>query len=754
MYIKNKSILNFLWLLFYLGFGLSVQAQNINIEIKDSVSGKAIENANLYLLETDQSFNTDKFGKLTLPDFNMLSVTIKVSAPDYRLLLRIVNTKSNAPILINLFPVHLDLHEVTVSAGIIIQKNKNPFHIESREVSELNSISTLNIGELLGKIPGVYNSSLGNGISKPVVRGMQGMRVVTLLNGLRLEGQQWGGDHGVGFTELGVGSIEVIKGPASLLYGADALGGVVYFVDVPFAQANSRELMLQSSAYANTMGLKSQFVFKESYNKWRWMLAGSFSNHADFKLPNGKFGQNSRFNDFGGKFSISHTGERSLFQFRYNLSHTTTGIPGHTHDSLATPETFQVDIQRRVYMLPAQFFRNHLLHLIGTWYRGKHIFQTMAGATINSLIEYDEKVTKPSLNMRLTNNLAQFKWIYSPTNQIKWTTGIQAMYQFNLNGSNASDTLVPNAQIADVGVYTSAIWTKNKWSCQAGFRYDIRRLLLPDLSSLMLNNLVYQGFNGSVGAILDLGAMTFRTSLSSGFRAPHLTELFSDGYHHGALRYEKGDVNLIPERASQLDLTFEWNMEHGSLVLNPFSSFIRDYIYLQPLDTVFDGIPVFSYRQKNQVMFYGADLGYHFHPHFAHRLHWEVSVSWLAVSSMGDSSISMIPQPRLQNTLRYTFDFGKKITFKDIYIQSVLLGPQNTVAFNETKSEGYHVLDAALKFAIGIKQDLILNVGVRNIFNTSYIDHLSRLKNIQMPFPGRNIYLSLNYKLSSNLKNK
>jgi iron complex outermembrane receptor protein len=258
----------------------------------------------------------------------------------------------------------------------------------------------------------------------------------------------------------------------------------------------------------------------------------------------------------------------------------------------------------------------------------------------------------------------------------------------------------------------------------------------------------YHGLNGTFGAVWASGKLVVRTNASTGFRAPHLTELYSNGYHHGALRYEVGREDLKPEKATQLDLTLERHSEHSVIVLNPFVNYIRDYIYLQPMDTLMDGIPAFSYVQNNQVMFYGLDVGFHFHPHFAHGLHWEVSASYIAVNALGDSSVSLIPQPRLMNTLRYELNLGKKIRLKDVVVQSTLVGPQNQVAFNESTSNAYHVLDAAFSLILGKKEEFVVKMGARNLLNTTYIDHLSRLKNIQMPFPGRNIYVSLAYSLT------
>jgi iron complex outermembrane receptor protein len=142
------------------------------------------------------------------------------------------------------------------------------------------------------------------------------------------------------------------------------------------------------------------------------------------------------------------------------------------------------------------------------------------------------------------------------------------------------------------------------------------------------------------------------------------------------------------------------------------------------------------------------------HPHFAHGLHWEVSLSYLHVSALGDSSVSMIPQPRLQNVLRYEFDENNVFRLKEVNIQSTYMGAQNNVAYLETATKGYHVLDFSMVFAFGKSNQFTLKGGARNIFNTTYIDHLSRLKNIQMPFPGRNFFLGVGYNFNSNLKNK
>jgi iron complex outermembrane receptor protein len=744
--MKNALVVTVLILAFN-----SLSAQQLTVQVFDSIRNEPLSDATVYCVEYDQTVLTNAEGKSVYTINKKACLDIKVMKLGYRSAFFTL-CEGQSMVKIYLLPVHLDMHEVTVSSGALIQSNKNPFHIESQKMSSLGVISNLTLGEALAKIPGVYNAALGNGISKPVIRGMQGMRVVTLLNGLRLEGQQWGGDHGIGITSLGVSAVEVIKGPASLLYGADALGGVVYLVDAPFAPSNARSVEFQSEGFSNTLGGRAQLIYKESYRKFRWFVASTYSNHADFQLPSGKFAKNSRFNDLGAKVNMSYTGKRSLYSLRYTASHSVVGIPGHTHDSLATPLTFQVDERARTYELPAQFFQNHLIQATANFYRDKSDVLFMYGATLNRLIEFDEKVTIPSLSMFLFNHLAQVRWQIKWNPRTKLTAGLQAMTQDNTNAINASDTLIPNAQSVDLGGYVSVNHEHKKWNVQAGIRYDRRTIFGIDLPHQ--NNLSFNGLNGSIGAVRSSDKLVWRTSLSTGFRAPHLTELFSNGYHHGALRYEVGDAALVPEKASQLDVTLEWNQAHGALVLNPFVSYIRDYIYLEPMGMLFDGIPGYRYVQNNEVLFSGVDLSYHVHPHFAHGLHWEVSISYLHVSSLGDSSVSMIPQPRMQNVLRYEFELKNFIRLKEVNVQSTLMGPQNNVAYLETTSKGYHVLDFSLVFAFGKTDQFTVKGGGRNVLNASYIDHLSRLKNIQMPFPGRNFFLGVGYNFNSNFKNK
>jgi iron complex outermembrane receptor protein len=726
-------------------------SQRVCGTIYDAESSLPIPFAVVHLVEGDEGVIADSLGSFCLRQPELKSFHLRAEALGYETSTQVVAGGSDY-VTIRILPRHLDMHEVTVSGAISQARAENPFHIESRKLSDLTAITAMNMGEAIARIPGVYQSSLGNGIAKPVVRGMQGMRVVTLMNGLRIESQQWGGDHGMGISELGLGNVEVIKGPASLLYGADALAGVVYFNDAPHAALQTREVETQTLVQSNTQGITQRVMYRESRSKVRWQLGASYANHADFKLPNGRFAQNSRFNEAVVKSVLSFNGKRSVHHLRYSFSHTTTGIPGHTHDSLVTPESFQVEVQRRRYTLPAQFFNNHFFSSDNKWFGERSELQLLLGATSNRLIEYDEKVTIPSLSMGLTNALYTLKWVRrAADDRLKFITGLQGMHQWNTNAPNASDQLVPNSRTFDQGAYFSSQYGNSYWNVQAGLRYDMRFLSAFPADDAAFTRR-YSGLNASAGAVYHREWATFRASFSSGFRAPHLTELLSNGFHHGALRYEIGDRELQPEYAQQLDLTAELTGEHLVIVYNPFVNRIRDFIYLQPLGYAVDGIPAFAYKSLSEVMYYGNDVGLHYHPHFAHDLHLETTWSYIHADSPADSSVSMLPPQRFQTNLRYSFDGKGLIRVKDITLLHTFMDAQRTVANLETPSAAYQLMDVAVGFSLGRQANWELRLGCKNIFNVEYIDHLSRLKNIEMPAPGRNVYINLNYRLKSNIE--
>lgn len=686
---------------------------------------------------------TNLQGEFTLPISWSESQVLRLRHPEYQILDTLIKPKVGS-LLFELKIGHMTTDEITVSGQQLTLKQKSTIPLEVRSVKELQLSGAQNVPELITKIPGVYVSSIGNGIAKPVIRGMQGMRVLTLVNGQRLESQQWGGDHGLGIGELALGSVEVIKGPASVLYGADALGGVLYLVDQPFALNGQTEISTQQKWNQNTNGSLSSLILKKSAGNKRGLLAASYANHADFQLPNGKYAQNSRYHEWVLKGTYSWFKPKQVHTLRYAFNNTVTGIVGHSLDSLVNPLSFQVDIQGRKYALPSQFFTNQLLsyELKKFWNAGE--MQLLIGQTLNKLVEYEEVVSLPSMQMQLSNSTYQLKFL-KKQNRVHYIAGLSGMYQYNLNAPFAEEILIPNAFTIDQGIFALVKFEISaKQLLQLGARQDFRWISYAANAGTQETK-AYQSPNLSLGwNYTPSSFFSSRFNISSGFRAPHLSELLADGFHHGALRYEIGNIDLVPERSLQFDWSAQLQNEHIELNFNPFCAFVANYIYLQPLNQQIDGLPIFAYKQLHSGILSGVDISWHYHPHGLHALHWEGNLSLIQFTNATDSSISLLPPARLQNELRYDIKAKGLISHIELSLSHVLMAAQNQVAFQETTSSAYQLLHLNARMSLK-QQKWVLQTGIRNLTNTTYIDHLSRLKNISMPGPGRNFYLSIQY---------
>ncbi|MEN9997903.1 MAG: hypothetical protein RI922_893 [Bacteroidota bacterium] len=726
-------------------------AQSFSGVITSSSTNQPIQGVTIFVLDVNAQLISDSLGRFSFSNNLPSRINVQFSAIGYET--EVLFLDANSAIQnIKLKEKHVSLDEVTVSGSKGMLQKFNAIHIETRKISELNAIPSTNLGEALATIPGVYNSSTGNGISKPVIRGMQGIRVVSLLNGLRIENQQWGGDHGMGITELGIGSVEVIKGPSSLLYGADALGGVIYYEDEPFARQNEMQLGVKSQFESNTMGTNNQLSYKISRKNVRLNLAGSYSNHADFKLPNGAFLTNSRFNENGFKAAFGTNYKNWGLSVRYNYSSSLVGIPGETDDSIPTPESYQTTEQERNLLLPSQQFHNHFLSVQNSWYLKNQTISFLVGETVNRLQEYEDSKDTAALNMLLSNTLYHLKSVTKFNGQFNFVYGFQGMIQDNSNDPTAEEKLIPASYTVDNGVYGLVYFKHKKWNTQAGMRGDLRvintRESFNGIAVLQKN---FPSLNFSAGTVRSDKESTMRINISSGFRAPHLSELMANGAHDGALRYEMGDINLKAEKATQLDLTYEIHKDHLEFIVNPFGNYIRDYILLTPIDSTIDNLPVFQYKQMSQVWLFGGDLAIHFHPHFAHWLHLESNYSFIQSESKNEK-LALMPQNRISSTIRIDLKMNSWFKITEIVVQHAYLFQQNRVASFETPSPGYQLINIGTNWKLGKKSPMNIGFGIKNLLNTTYIDHLSRLKNIQVSQPGRNVYLSLKYTFSKELK--
>lgn len=719
-------------------------------QVLDSENKEPIPYATLQFIDLNTGVICDENGKFYFTGDLPQNITIKISAVGYETLLTKFD-KDLSETTFYLHHSHIELEEFVVTTNGSLQRN-SIVNVEKRSIEELSTIQNNDLGEAIANIPSVYNLSTGSGISKPVIRGMSGMRVVTYLNGLRIENQQWGGDHGLGISENGIGTVEIIKGPSSLLFGADALGGVLFIQEEPFANQNSIEAYYKTSFESNSLKLNNAVGFKTSGKRIKYNLFANHVSAADYQLPNGSYLKNSRYQQNDIKSSLGYNYKNWVITARYNFIQNRLGIPGHTHDSIFSLENFISDQQKREKTIPAQVITNHFAIIENGFYFNNSNLKVKTGFTSNQLVEYDEKVTIPGLDLSLKNYTYNVIWDKNIGRSHHLLIGSQGMYQSITNNPKAEEMIIPNANVGDLGGYTILQGEIKGWNYQIGGRYD-QRLLKINSNEYSITNYSFDGFNYSAGINKSIKEFTLRFNVSSGFRPPHSSEMLANGVHHGNMRYEIGSTELKSEKATQLDLSIEYSGEHLYLALNPYFSQIDNYIYITPTDSMIGGYDVYEYKQDPNAQLIGGDISLHYHPHFAHKLHLEHNTSFIQAKRSDDSPLPLTPQTRFNTLLRYQLESEGKFTIEYFALQHLFYLDQNEVSYFETPSAGYHLFNLSANFKLNIKYPIDIQLGVKNILNEEYINHLSRLKPFEISAPGRNFYLTLKFNLETK-KNK
>jgi len=236
----------------FLLISITVLGQNFTGKVLDKEEKKPIAYAQVYFLDLKTGTTTDENGIFKFEHFNQKSIHIQISYVGYKTLDAIIIIDSTKEKIFYLEQGHFKLDEVIVSIPAGKLQGENIVNIVHKKITELQQTSPLTLAEAISNIPGVEQATTGAGIGKPVIRGLSGNRIITYAQGIRIENQQWGDEHGLGVGSVGIEGVEVIKGPASLLYGSDALGGVLYFIDERYASQNTIEGFAQTKFLSNT----------------------------------------------------------------------------------------------------------------------------------------------------------------------------------------------------------------------------------------------------------------------------------------------------------------------------------------------------------------------------------------------------------------------------------------------------------------------------------------------------------------------
>ncbi|MBR1543739.1 MAG: TonB-dependent receptor [Muribaculaceae bacterium] len=659
----------------------------------------------------------------------------------------------NYPDTTDMFYKHLNLKEVVVTGSTgetTISESATPVRYIS--AADLQGRSSTNIVDAISTEPGVSQITTGGGISKPVIRGLGYNRVVVVSNGVRQEGQQWGDEHGVEIDAADVNSVEILKGPASLVYGSDAMAGVIRFNSAPIVPYGKMRANFSAEYQTNNglFGCSLNFAGNKGGNLWNVRysekLAHSYRNALDGYVPNSQFHERavSIMGGVGRSWGHSH-----VFASFY---HITPGIVEGERDleTGALEPGFVGNTSYR-HGLPYQQVYHYKVVSDNSVRVGQGKLNMVLGYQLNRRQEFEESPSEFGLYLKLHTFNYNANYNIRLLNGCKLTAGIGGMYQKSVNAG--SEFLVPDYRLFDFGTFVTAARRWGKWSVSSGVRYDVRRIVSDALDedgdtrfTAMASN--FGGFTGSVGTVLHTNEhLDLRANIASGFRSPNVSELKSNGIHEGSLRYEVGNANLKSERSVQFDLGMDWSTSIVSLQVSLFANLIDNFIYLRGSDDVYDAdYKTFRYTGGDARLL-GAEVSLDVHP--LHCLHLGSSFSMVDArrrhAEAQEKFLPFTPAPRWMFDAKWEIVHGGRRTINNAYLKAVadVNFSQNhcLLAYGtETPTPAYTLINLVGGFDIMSrgKRVVSLTVSANNLANVTYQNHLSRLKYCDVnPITGR-----------------
>ena len=654
---------------------------------------------------------------------------------------------------------HLKLNELVVTGVTGDTKLKNATApISIIRPQELRATASTNIIDAITHLPGMAQLTTGSGISKPIIRGLGYNRVVVMSEGVRQEGQQWGDEHGVEVDGGSVNSVEILKGPASLMYGSDAMAGVVILHSQP-APAEGTMRANASTEYQTNNGLFGYSLsFAGNQKGFVWdarfshKMAHAYKNKYDGYVPG------SQFKELAGRLRLGLQKQWGHSWLTWTTYHLTPSIIEGERDE-ETGELVCSSPSPKSYSesLPFQHVKHYKLVWDNTVNLSSGFLKAIVGYQQNRRKEYEESIDEYEAFFKLHTVTYDLRYLTHEWNGWKLSAGIGGMYQQSLN--KGEEALIPEYRLFDFGIFATASQRLDRWTLNAGVRYDHRRVHsdeMMDEGELRFTDLQrhFNGVTGSVGAVWNVSDhLDLRLNVARGFRTPNLSELASNGVHEGSQRYEIGNGQLKAEYSLQADLGLDFTSQYVSAQLALFANRIDNYIFMHRLpEEVEEGYLTYAYTQGDARLL-GFEAGIDVHP--IHSLHFENTFSYVDARQLhqSDASIKYLPYtpaPRWTSEVKWELahhshptmgyhshhtHHSKGLSADNLYVAAGLecyLAQHHIYSADdtETPTPSYTLvnLSAGTDLTWNGRKVAELYVTADNLLNRAYQNHLSRLK--------------------------
>lgn len=751
-----------------LAVSASLKAQyNISGSVSDAVSGEKIRDASVFISDIHKAVSTDSKGTFSFRGLPGGFLKFQFSMLGYRPLeLTIETDKLTENLNILLTPDDIQTEEITVIENGI----EKSYPIEKIRYKELMRYGAMNISDAVTKIPGVWQLSTGTGISKPVIRGLYGNRIGIMVNGIRFDNQQWQDEHGLVMSSDGIDNIEVIKGARSLLYGPEAIGGVVSITDEHPAPIGKEIADLNLKFFENTLGILGDIGLKGAQKNYNWLVRFGGETYADYldgdrnRIPETRFGGYTVKSAFG--FNRSSWVGRLL----YSYTNYTYGIlEGREFEKEITRTETRFD---RSFNGPHHQLKVHNIVFQNSFIKKRSKFRINAGYIYNRRQERegnDERFLPDSLqfgnlDMSLKTYSIDGSWLYTINQSSELTISSQGYLQSNTN--NGERRLIPDADVRSLSLSAIFNYRKNKFTFEGGARFDNYSLSTTEFGKKDSTEYFpaispsYNSVNGSAGITYRVFTpLLFKLNVSTGFRAPNLAELTSNGLHEGIFQYEIGNPDFKTENSAEADLGLLFESRYASVDVSAYTNSIKNYIYLGQTSDTIRGYPVFRYFQNDAVL-NGIEAELTLRP-----------FSWLSVKGSysaviakrsGDKNLPLIPADKITAAIHFELNSWKFFSSPYAEISTYTALAKTRLAENEIGTPTYTLLNLGLGCDLKFESQLInITITCNNVLNKVYTDFMSRIKLLSAEYNGktfvannigRNIVLAVKipFKLSYN----
>jgi iron complex outermembrane receptor protein len=764
-------------------------------KVIDKKTGSPLEGASVYFPDLKKGTVTILNGNYVINNLPNGNYLVEVQFIGYKSALQNISIQGNLVQDFSLEPSVLEENEVVITGtSKATSIKRNPVPIVSIGKQYLQQNLSTNIIDAIAKVPGINAVTTGPNVSKPYIRGLGFSRILTLYDGVRQEGQQWGDEHGIEVDQNSVEKVEVVKGPASLIYGSDALAGVINLIPANFPSTGKIQGDIAAEYQTNNGMFGASGMLAGNKNSIVWRTRASYKEATNYrnKYDGRVYNTGFKETDISGMAGINKTWGYSHIGF--SIFNDLQDIPDGSRDSLTRRFTKQIteadtirpvvtDEELRSYKIPA-------LHQQVQHYRvyAANNFVLKSGGRIALNLGYQKSTRRefshpeiplPGLYLSLNTYSYDVKYYLPEINNWSITAGINGMYQKN-DVEKGTEFVIPSYKQFDFGPFLFAKKSFKKLEVAGGIRYDLRTFnnsalfTKPDAVT-GFDKAVYgadtlgaaqpfynykhnfSGITGSLGATYTF-SKTFSTkfNIARGYRAPNISEISANGVHPGTNIYQLGNLNFKPEFSLQEDIGLTYNSQHVTVNLELFNNNIQNYIFNQKVlnrsgqdSVIVPGNETFQF-QAAKAHLYGTEISIDLHPHPLDWLHFENTLSLVYGNNKGSNGkalqdsakyLPFIPPLHTFSELRANLK-PKSGAFNNLFakFQYEWYAKQDRAYLEfgtETPTAGYALFNIGFGGdVVNRKKKTIFNFSLlgNNIFNVAYQSHLNRLKYFE-PYP-------------------